>query len=120
MLLLLAVCLGAVGDAGFPVYLGQGFARLVHGLAGYLLRDLALWMGLAGLLLLLVGLAMWVVARVGKKVGATRLSPAPAFFGGWSEARRSLPLERRNGGGRPIGGRSSYDGYRRSRILRFI
>ncbi len=51
----------------FPVYLGEGFAGLVHGLAGYLLRDLALWMGLAGLLLLLVGVAAWLGARVIKK-----------------------------------------------------
>jgi hypothetical protein len=61
----------------FPVYLGEGFSGLVHGLAGYLLRDLAMWMGLAGLLLLLVGLILWVLARIGKRVGAEERPTGP-------------------------------------------
>jgi hypothetical protein len=51
----------------FPVYLGEGFSDLVRGLAGTVTRDLTLWMGLAGLLLLLAGVAAWVGVKFIKR-----------------------------------------------------
>ncbi len=54
----------------FPAYLGETVVPLARGLAGFVLRDLALWIGLGGLLLLLMGTALWVGARFVKKGGS--------------------------------------------------
>ena len=62
----------------FPAYLGENFSSLVRDLAGSLVNDLSLWLGLAGLLLLLLGIALWVGAKFARKKVLPELRPSPS------------------------------------------
>jgi hypothetical protein len=60
----------------FPAYLGEAVAPLAQGLTGFIVRDLALWIGLWGLILFLVGLAAWILARFIKERKNEEQTPA--------------------------------------------